>query len=760
MEYVILLILIVGGVIWLGHRFDTSSSSAHRQQGRPLDTGLRLRIEVADSDDDWGKHPAIDLSTAFDEFWIPQGQSIDVHDYSIKGGLLYVGKDLASVIGYSVEPALINPKLKVDAKRPDHSGEGMSYWPAYDGISPRNRAGYLAWLAGGRNDPNAYIGYVFLYFYGLERRILHDHKQGADDNKERVAIFNEVKRLLKLYGDNRSFARYAQQFLFTIYLSSGQVDLTNKKPVIAPSTYELPVPIKVGLGQFAKAGRSIPPDWALAWVKQDPEIRLRTPARRCRKEFAALFKQLYRARHGDGIVVKANKTAVSDAYRPASGGIRQAFKIYQGPTLPDITVLKRPRAMLADLVDQACDKLDSYSRFIGKDGAGRGSLQGLALLPEELAGKVEHPGLDALRSTLASHLDSDDSALLPVQDVLHHFPIQKSDRFSKKEAVLLAQLFEKIGLGMEPDVRFIGIKPRPSEQFVVFQQDADAPSAPSQAYEAATLLMRMATMVSAADGEISREEQQHLERHIETSLSLEPAERRRLHAHLQWLLAHEQNMAGLKSRLEDLAEPQRETIGQYLVTVAAADGYIEPDEVKILQKLYRRLGLDPDRVVGQLHSASAEPVTVKPAIPQTGHPIPEPPKEPTEESTDTGRAVLDPAVLQRKLEDTARVSSLLHGIFADEEPETTSEQDQTETTDARTIDGLDAEHSAFVRTLGKQETWERAALEALAEHHGLLLDGALDTINEVAYDKCDAPCIEEDDDNYVVDREIHEEMTT
>jgi len=761
MEYVILLALVIGGVLWLAHRSDSSSSTrTHSLQKRAANLTARTRTHPIASDDYWRDSSAGKRSTSFEDFWVPHDQVFDVHGYSIEGGLVYVGKDLSAVNGYSVEPALINPNLKVDEKHPDHSGEGMSYWPAYDRISPRNRAGYLAWLDSGRNASNAYIGYVFLYFYGLERRILHDHKKGAKNDEELVAIFNEVKRLLERYGDNNSFARYAQQFLFAIYLSSGQADLTRRKPVVALSTYELPAPIKVGLGQFAKAGQPIPADWALAWVRQDPEIRLRTPARRCRKEFAALFKRLYRDRHGDGILVKPNKTSVSATYRPASGGMQGVFEMYQGPTLPDITVLKRPRVMLTDLVDKTCDKLDSYSRFIGKDGSGRGSLQGLALLPDELAGRVKHPGLESLRTTLASHIDGNDSALLPVQAVLHHFPIQKPDRFSKKEAVLLAQLLEKVNLGMEPDVRFAGIKLRPDEQFVVFKQNADAPSAPSQAYEAATLLMRMATMVSAADGDISPEERQHLEQHIEASLSLEPGERRRLHAHLHWLLAHEHNMAGLKSKLENLAEPQRETIGQYLVTVAAADGYIDPCEVKILEKLYRRLGLDPGRVVGQLHGASAEPVTVKSATPQTGHPIPEPPKEPTKAGSASGRAALDPAALQQKLEDTARVSTLLHGIFADEEDEAPSGPYRADVADAQIVEGLDAEHSGFVRALGRHETWERGALEDLAERHGLLLDGALDTINEAAFDQCNAPCIDEDDDSYLVDRVIYKEMTT
>lgn len=761
MEYIIIGALIVGGMLWMARKPDSASSTnIQKRQNRSSDIDVQIRAYVLDGDRYRSRKPTENLSTSFKDFWVPRDKSVEVHGYSIDGGLLYVGKDLAAVHGYGVEPALINPKLRVDEKRPDHAGEGMSYWPSYDRISPRNRAGYLAWLVGGRSDPKAYIGYVFLYFYGLERRILHDHKQGARNNEELVAIFNEVKRLLKLYGDNSSFSHYAQQFMFAIYLSGGQVDLTRRKPVVASSTHELPAPVKVGLGQFSNAALPIPATWALAWARQDPEIRLRTPAQRCRKEFAALFEQLYRDRHGEGIVVKPNKTPVSPTYRPASSGMRGEFKVYQGPTLPDITVLKRPRAMLTDIVNQTCDKLDSYSRFIGKGGNERDSLQGLALLPDELAGKIKHSGLDSLRSTLASHLDSRNPALVSVQAVLHHFPIQKSDRFSKKEAVLLAQLLEKIGLGMEPDVRFTGIKPRPDERCVVFKQDADAPSAPSQAYEAATLLMRLAAMVSAADGEISPEEQQHLEQHIETSLSLEPGERRRLHAHLHWLFAHEQNMAGLKSKLENMDEPQRETIGHYLVTVATVDGYIDPSEVKILQKLYGHLGLDPGRVAGHLHGASAEPVTVKPATPQPGRPIPEPPKEPTGAGAATGRAELDPAALQRKLEDTARVSTLLHGIFADEEAEAKPAPEQADIAGAKTIEGLDAEHSSFARALGQQESWDRNALEVLADHHGLLLDGTLDTINEAAFDQYDGPCIEEDDDNYVVDRTIYEEMTS
>lgn len=763
MEYLLIIALIAGGLIWLSGSDRKSSTSPRDSRGPTRDDDIRVEITVSGETSGRRRATRENLTSDFKPFWRPAGRKITVQGYSIDGGLLYVGRELAAVDGYQIEPALIDPNLKVDSASPARDGAGMDYWPSYEDIPPRCRAAFLEWLAQGRKNPNAYIGYVFLYFYGFERRLLHDHRNGAADQEERRAIFNEVKRLLKLYSDNRSFARYAQGFLYAIYLGQGDRDLTQSPPLRTHSGNDIPAPLKVGLGQFSKAGKPIPADWALAWVLQDPEIRLRTPARRCPSEFESLFQQLYRERHGDGIVVKPNKTPVRARYYPASGGMRGEVDIYDGPTLPDITILKRPRTLLTDIAEQATDKLDAYSRFVGKDGAGRDSLQGVALLPAELSGQADHPGLKALRATVEHYVSDRDWAFVPASALLEHFPVQKPDRLSKKESVLLAQLLEKTGFGMEPDVRFSGLKPAPDEQIALFRQDHDAPAAPSSAFEAAALVMRLAAMVSGADGEVSSAEEQQLEQHIEASLSLEAGERRRLHAHKEWQLRHDRGMAGLKAQIEDLSASQRETIGEYLVTIAAADGHIDPGEVKILQKLYKQLGLDPERVVSDLHGASAGPVTVKPATPRKGYSIPEQPGQTTHgpegTATEGGRAALDPDALERTLVDTRQVSTLLHGVFGEEASEEESEGHPRETrSQVPTIDGLDAEHSALLREVGESDTWERAALENLADRHGLMLDGALDTINEAAFDHCDAPCVEEDGDVYVLDREIYKEM--
>jgi hypothetical protein len=89
--------------------------------------------------------------------WVPPGVPIKVAGLTLPGGMLFVGQRLSAGNGNDIEPALINPKLPVDLKRPDWAGTSVGYWPSYSDMNTRARAAYLTWLAGGRRDPEAPI---------------------------------------------------------------------------------------------------------------------------------------------------------------------------------------------------------------------------------------------------------------------------------------------------------------------------------------------------------------------------------------------------------------------------------------------------------------------------------------------------------------------------------------------------------------------------------------------------------------------------
>ncbi|MEL6937542.1 MAG: TerB N-terminal domain-containing protein, partial [Cyanobacteria bacterium J06607_17] len=223
--------------------------------------------------------------------WVPPGKSITVGEYVIPGGMIYVGPQLRTPESYrGTDPCLINPELPVDQANPDYEGSMMGYWPAYRDISPACRAAYLEWLSNGRKAPDAYIGYVFLFFYGLERRVFRDFPNlKIDTSSELTAIFFEVERLLNLYGSNSSFNGYASNFLDACQLLQPHQNFYEAEPPLDGQGYGVPINVQVALGQLVASKQPIPVQWLYAWYIHTDRARLRTPANRCRELFIELL---------------------------------------------------------------------------------------------------------------------------------------------------------------------------------------------------------------------------------------------------------------------------------------------------------------------------------------------------------------------------------------------------------------------------------------------------------------------------------------
>ena len=190
-------------------------------------------------------------------------------------------------------------------------------------------------------------------------------------------------------------------------------------------------------------------------------------------------------------------------------------------------------------------------------------------------------------------------------------------------------------------------------------------------------------------------------------------------------------------------------------------GFISPEEIITLTKVFGYLGLDEAHVYRQVHAVGtgdAGPVTVREAKPDARWSIPAPTMDPQQPPA---RVELDPAKVEARLAETAHVTALLTEIFAEDDPPTGTDEAQIwdhgepEVTAAEsgvpaatgvTIGYLDVPHSAFVLSLTERQEWVRSDLEDLAEALGLpFLDGVLDAINEAALDACGEPLVEGDD---------------
>jgi tellurite resistance protein len=296
-------------------------------------------------------------------------------------------------------------------------------------------------------------------------------------------------------------------------------------------------------------------------------------------------------------------------------------------------------------------------------------------------------------------------------------------------------------VGLEPDVRFSGEVLEPDGKAVLFRTSEPLSAAPTASYAAAALLLRLGCVVAGADKSIGSAEEAFLAERVQSVLHLPPAEHARLRAHVRWLLASKVGTGGLKKRVAALDAANRSHVAEFVVGVAAADGPIEPGEVKSLQQVFTLLGLDPADVYGHIHrlggsaaGSDGEKARAKPPHPLSAPTTSKPPRE--------GEVTLDPKLVQARLAESEAVFGVLQDIFA-----ASAEAAPLPVAPAVPgVWGLDAAHSGLVRALIARGSWSRGDYEDVARGLGLMPDGAIETVNEAAFEAVGEPLIEGEED--------------
>ena len=358
--------------------------------------------------------------------------------------MVYVGRGARAGNFNEPDNAFIDPSKNAASRGGDYEGQGMDYWPNYSAINARSRATYLDWLSGGRSDTRYNVGYVFLYFYGLERRVFVD----KTDPQERADIVAEVRRLLEIYGDNHSIRRYLGAFIDTTsLLESGSAP----QPVYEHDGYEMPANVLLALGSMAAHGVPLSSDWLLSWFLCHPETRLRTPAKRAFAEFKAYFRHLFDQEYPDGLKIRTPKRRLKLQYHASSGKFATDLSEYLGD-IPDVSGLSAPLRIAQKIADASADGLDKYSRYLGRNPDGKGTIEAHVLLPEALWPSFPCPEKEDLQIWATTQIES--GGLVPVEDVVERLEGARPDKIGKRQLIGVADALARLGVGMAPDPRF------------------------------------------------------------------------------------------------------------------------------------------------------------------------------------------------------------------------------------------------------------------------------------------------------------------
>lgn len=380
---------------------------------------------------------------------------------------------------------------------------------------------------------------------------------------------------------------------------------------------------------------------------------------------------------------------------------------------------------------------------MGKQPEARGKFSAIRLLPAELARRLESEDVRRLRQDVTASL-GDGPKLIELKELLVRINGAPPAQVGKAALQACADSLAYFGIGVAPDTGTGLQLPKADQRVVLYKlPENKADVTDEAAHRHALLFLGFAAYVAHADGRVSPAEREWLSTLVTTVPGLSEAARTRLDANLRWLLAVPPELAPLRARLAALTQPERHDLSVAALSVACVGGGIDPAEIKALQRIYKAIGLDDDKVLGDVHvfmsnaTPATEPVTIHIGSRETrGYAIPKPPRP--EEGVR-----LDPLRIQQISASTERVSEILAKVFVTDEADgavgprppqaPAPEQDESEPQDM--FDGLDQLYRSFVGELLTREIWPGEDIEQLARSFGLMRDGAIEAINEWAFDR-------------------------
>lgn len=505
-------------------------------------------------------------------FWAGMHTPITLCGYTINDPLTYWSHGSVSPDEASCLDTTLPSGRSYDPDTPP-----LPYWPRYSQITPDQRARYLSWLSTGKNKDLDEIGYAFLYFYGLERRVLID---GQDHD----LIVPEVRRLLDRFRTSSSFNSYLGGFL--AYLAAIRLEILTERELneYFPYMAELTeVGTMVALAWYAQKEKPLP--WQLAYSVSHHFSGTALPSV-VKKEISyleRLFQARYLSHLEGGLCAVPAKSPYKLEYHPASPSLLASLSSTRGVAnlsclIPNPLGRKKQFSTLFTLWEGCVMEIKPFLTQISKS-SGTMTRQAYACLPEELRLTISHPDQDSWDRLFKEHREENPWARVPVSTLASVVEIEKRDRLTPTQSRDLSQTAHDGGYMLLPDPRHAGSGYQWEENLVLLPLPADDAETLSPSFPSYALMLELGIGIAASDGRVDTEERAHLHTYFGETLTLTPFEHQCLEALEDLYLQNPPSLTRLGKRLKEGLEPEtRLSVAQYLVAIARADGDVDPRE--------------------------------------------------------------------------------------------------------------------------------------------------------------------------------------
>ncbi len=652
--------------------------------------------------------------------WVGSGVPIEIKGRRISSGMIYVAEGRTE----SFEPSTIG--LNLAATKPGMAPDGpLPYWPAYYSLSAAQRGNYLDWLAQGRRDANPAsreFGYLFLFFYGLERRVLIDKDYSEEIGREvaeimvRYGAFGRSKslpsyfsQLLHFWAHRQGEERYAQLWPWILELEHNVLDDDELKLIV---------------GNLAARGERAPLAVAREIAARDDEAMRSNVATRSPREFQQLFSERFAAAFPRGLPVEKRSGSTRVDYVAASAALRfdgEAMAISAQTQSAGVPAAEKRQ--LVALWNSCCEDLLGYLRAKTRNVSQGVHLETLVAMPEEFA-RQEQGALALKFDELLTHAAAEDSHYFLIAGALFTFFGEDArEKYTLTQSRQLSLGLRRVGWLLEPDPLLHASALRADQEVVLFRGDSPNPAGD---YLGHCALVQLATEIAHADGATDLREKDTISVFIDEA-PVSESERRRLRAWAALLNRNPDNApAGLTKIAKAVPAPKAQAVAQLLCRLASADEIVTKSEQKVLFRIFRALGLSAAvQAEFRRYLDGFEEVRVSAAEPESaGEPIPVPASAAPKLSLDRDR------LAQLKAE-TAEVIHILATAMADaeHEPEPTAPVAAPVAQRPEWCVGLPDPYVPVLLWLSTQDSCARVDFERVAKEHHLMPTAALDAIN-------------------------------
>jgi len=656
--------------------------------------------------------------------WYGKGSVIDIQGYKITNPLVYVTNSKQESSACHIIPK----KLKASSvENYDHIG----YWPSYSKLNASQRGIFLRWLSEEKNNTEINIGYVFIYFYGLEYRVLKEHK-------DLELIGYEIIKLWKRYASDRSFQQYSERLL--AYIISNLKDKEKAVNLFKEIEYSLSkysIIYQSGIHLKINNPISISVNELISLIPTFESVSGSCIPRKVGKYFNQYFKIIAKEEIEEAITCTKLKE-YAESYWSASNFIT-GDHYYKGIR---IIIDRKIQSKLAKKWNKAIEDFRPYSRKLNKYSF----KEIFGLLPEEFKRVIDHPLKNKLKEIATNLTDK----VVTISEIANSLGMDVSEKLTSKECKEIINTLLHENIIIEPNAIYFK-KNYKKNDLVCLSQIQGASMLDTHNYKVAALMADLGVDLAYSDNDYSEAEAGQIYLTVKSNFLSTALEYEHLRLRVELYKTQRPNVSNILKKIsKHLKINSLERLINYLVGVALSDGTFTKEEDRKIRSILSKLGIRESYITDiyerfGIHE-TFENIELKSHQNnlQKGSPIPK-----KQEIT------LDQKKIDQIKSDTEEVKLVLSKIIREEEQKSyipiAPEENKSITT-------LNKNQFLFLRHIVQQDNWDKRVLRNKAREHGFMVNAIISTINEWTEENYGDYLIFENGNNFEINHLVLEDM--